>query len=396
MTDTAIAAIVDWLIGGARSQQQPTAMLDELCRRLVDAGLPLARVAVFVRTLHPNVMARRFIWQPGKPVQVDEAPYELSDDPSYQASPMPHVYAHGTALRRRLVDPDCPMDFPVLTEFRQQGVTDYIVIPLVFTDGAVHAYTCTTQAPQGFSDAHIAALDAITTPLARVAEIRALQRTAVNLLDTYVGKRNGARILAGHIRRGDVETIEAVFWYSDLRDFTGLNEALPPAELIALLNDYFEAVSSATGARGGEVLQFIGDAALVVFPVTPESGGRCGACRAALEAARAALDAIAAVNQTHAGDGRPTIRFGIGLHVGAVSWGNVGGVDRLGLNVIGPAVNRTARLQTLTKEVGVPLLMSQDFADALGVPCRPVGSFTLKGVPEPQAVYAINEAVTPA
>jgi adenylate cyclase len=393
MNGAEIEAAAAWLTDGARSAQQPDAVLDELCRRLVAAGLPLWRVAVFVRTLHPNVMARRFIWRPDAPVQLDEAPYRLSEDPNYQSSPMTAVYEHGTVIRRRLADPDCPMDYGVLHEFREQGITDYLIVPLVFTDGAIHAASWTTRAPEGFSDAHVAAIDAITKPFSRVAEIWALRRTAVNLLDTYVGKRSGARILAGHIRRGDVETIEAAFWYSDLRDFTALNETLAPPDLIALLNDYFEAVSTATAARGGEVLQFIGDAALVVFPARPETGGRRGACQAALGAARAALDAAATVNRARADAGRPTFRFGIGLHVGAVSWGNVGGVDRLGLNVIGPAVNRTARLETLTKEVGVPLLLSQDFADALGLTCRPVGTFELKGVPEPQAVYALDDAL---
>jgi adenylate cyclase len=210
-----------------------------------------------------------------------------------------------------------------------------------------------------------------------------LRRTATNLLEAYVGKRSGARILAGHVRRGDVETIEAALWYSDMRDFTALNEDLPPADLIALLNDYFGVVAGATGARGGEVLQFIGDAALVVFPVGAD--GRRAACDAALAAAHEALDAVATLNREST---RPAIRFGIGLHVGAVSWGNVGGVDRLGLNVIGPSVNRTARIEVLTKQAGVPLLVSEAFARALDRPCRLVGRFALKGVAEPQAVYA--------
>lgn len=389
MNDAAIAAAIDWMIDGARSAPQPDKMLDELCRRLVEAGLPLWRVAVFVRTLHPNVMARRFIWLPDAPVQLAEAPYALAEDPQYQASPMSDVYRDGVVIRRRIADPACPMDYGVLHEFREQGITDYVIVPLVFTNGEIHAASWTTRAPGGFTDDQLAALNRITRPLARVAEVRALRRTAVNLLDTYVGKRSGARILAGHVRRGDVETIEAAFWYSDLRDFTGLNESLAPAALIQLLNDYFGAVSSAAEARGGEVLQFIGDAALVIFPVGGE--GRAGACRAALEAARAALDTISAVNRAREPTGQATIRFGIGLHVGEVSWGNVGGVDRLGLNVIGPAVNRTARLETLTKDVGLPVLLSHDFAAALGLPCRKVGSFSLKGVPDPQTVYAPPE-----
>ena len=390
MNEAEIRAAADWLVDGARGTGRPEAVLDALCRRLVGAGLDLWRVAVFVRTLHPNVMARRFVWRPdAAAIDVAEAPYELAADPNYQASPMTTVYEHGQAIRRRLVDPGCPMDYSVLAEFREQGITDYLIVPLVFTDGAIHAVSWTTRAPDGFSDAQIAALEAIAKPLARIAEIWALRRTATTLLETYVGRRSGARILAGHVRRGDVETIEAAFWYSDLRGFTALNETLAPAALIALLNSYFGAVAEAVAARGGEVLQFIGDAALVIFPVG--EGGRHGACRDALEAARAALGAIDTINQERARTGQPAIRFGIGLHVGAVSWGNVGGVDRLGLNVVGPAVNRTARLEGLTKEVDRPLLLSEDFARALGAPCRALGQFVLRGVAEPQTVYAIDD-----
>src|SRR5260370_25548012 len=180
------------------------------------------------------------------------------------------------------------MEYGVRPEWRGQGITDYLIVPPGFPDGAIHAASWSTRAPEGFSDAHVAAIEAISTPFARVAEIRALRRTAVNLLDAYVGKRSGARILAGHIRRGDVETIEAAFWYSDLRDFTALNEMLAPPELIALLNEYFEAVSSAVAAPGGEVLQFIGDAALVVFPAPPVTGGRRRDRQAALRPALAA------------------------------------------------------------------------------------------------------------
>jgi adenylate cyclase len=387
MSAAQITAAVDWLIDGARSAPEAADVLDGLCRRLVEAGLPLWRVAVLVRTLHPQVMGRRFAWRAGAGVTVSAAPYETLERAEFLGSPVARVYQSGASLRYRLLDPACPIDHRLLSELRADGATDYLAVPLVFTDGQLHVASWATDAPQGFADAHLAAIDAVTKPLARVAEIRALGRTATSLLETYVGRRSGARILAGHIRRGDVETIEAALWYSDLRDFTLLNETLPPADLLALLNEYFEAVASAAAAHGGEVLQFIGDAALVIFPVGAAGSG--AACGGALAAARAALRAIDAVNRQRAADGQPTIRFGIGLHVGAVSWGNVGGLDRLGLNVIGPAVNRTARIETLTKQVGQPLLLSGEFAAALDEPTRPVGRFNLKGVPEPQTVYAV-------
>jgi adenylate cyclase len=389
MDDAQIKAAADWLIDGARSAPEATMVLDQLCGRLVAAGIPLARVSVFVRTLHPSVMGRRFSWRRGGAIETAAAGHEVLDSPVFKGSPVDLVYRTAEPVRRRLLDPACPIDHKVLEELRAEGATDYLAQPLVFSDGQLHAVTYVTDTPAGFSAAQLAGLDAILTPLARIAEIRAWRRTATNLLETYVGRLSGARILAGHIKRGDVETIEAAFWFSDLRDFTLLNETLAPSDLLALLNDYFEAVAGAAGTEGGEVLQFIGDAALVIFPVGVD--GRRGACRAALAAARTALAAVAALNGPRAAAGRPTIRFGIGLHVGAVSWGNVGGVDRLGLNVIGPAVNRTARLESLTKQVGRPLLVSQDFVDALGEPCRPVGQFTLKGVPDLQTVYAVDD-----
>src|SRR3954451_6963848 len=194
-----IKALVDWLVAGARSAPQPPQVLADLSERLVACGIPLWRVAVFVRTLHPQVMGRRFIWRPGTEGEVSEAPFELLESADFLENPIAQVYATGRALRRKLADPDCPMDFPVLSELRAEGITDYLASPLVFTDGDIHAVTCTTRQPGGFTDAQIAGIEAIITPLARVTEIRALRRMGSTLLDTYVGHDAGERILAGHI-----------------------------------------------------------------------------------------------------------------------------------------------------------------------------------------------------
>ena len=192
-----IKEVADWLIDGARSAPLPQQVLAQLSERLVACGIPLWRVAVFVRTLHPQVMGRRFIWRPGSEVEVSEAPFELLESADFLENPIAQVYATGRALRRKLADPDCPMDFPVLSELRAEGITDYLASPLVFTDGAIHAVTCTTRQAGGFTDAQIAGIEAIITPLARVAEIRALRRMGSMLLDTYVGHDAGERILAG-------------------------------------------------------------------------------------------------------------------------------------------------------------------------------------------------------
>ncbi|MGB9647999.1 MAG: hypothetical protein WCB44_23195, partial [Stellaceae bacterium] len=200
MSTCEIKEIADWLIDGARSAPQPAQVLAQLSERLVACGIPLWRVAVFVRTLHPQVMGRRFIWRPGTEVEVSEAPYELLERAAFLDNPIAQVYATGRVLRRKLADPDCAVDFPVLSELRAEGITDYLALPLVFTDGAIHAVTCTTQQAGGFTDAQMAGLETIITPLARVAEIRALRRMGSTLLDTYVGHDAGERILAGRIR----------------------------------------------------------------------------------------------------------------------------------------------------------------------------------------------------
>src|SRR6202022_2890813 len=186
MPTSDVKAVVEWLIDGARSAPQPQKVLTQLAERLVACGIPLWRVAVFVRTLHPNVMGRRFLWRPAAEVELTEAPFELLETEYFRDSPIARVYRTGELIRRKLADPDCPADFPVLADLRAEEVTDYLAAPLVFTDGAIHAVTCTTRQPGGFTDAQIAGIEAVITPLARVAEIRALGRTASIVLDPFL------------------------------------------------------------------------------------------------------------------------------------------------------------------------------------------------------------------
>ena len=204
----------EWLVDGARSAAQPQQIMAQLCDRLLCCGIPLWRAAVSVSTLHPQIVARRFIWRPGAEVEVSEGRFGLFDTPEFRDSPVAHVIATRETLRRRLADPACPLDFPILLERRSEGVTDYLATPLFFTDGTIHLATWTSRQPAGLSDMQIAGIEAIVAPLARVAEIWAMRRTAGTLLDTYVGPHAGARILAGQIRRGDIEKIHAAIWLS--------------------------------------------------------------------------------------------------------------------------------------------------------------------------------------
>jgi adenylate cyclase len=359
-----------------------------LCQRLVACGIPLWRVAVFVRTLHPDIMGRRFMWRPDAAVEVSSAPYAVVESDEFRKSPVMHVYETGATLRRRLADPNCPMDFAILNDFIADGVTDYVAAPLHFMNGEIHVATWTTQAPGGFTPRQIAGLEAITAPLARVAEIWALRRVGGTLLDTYVGRHAGARILAGQIRRGDTEAIHAAIWLSDMRGFTALADRLAPQLLIDLLNRYFGAQVPAILERGGEVLKFMGDGLLAIFPVAPDDANANIACANALAAARDARERISALSPP--ADAR-NVRFGLALHLGDLLYGNIGGESRLDFTCIGPAVNLAARLEKLAGELGRAILASADFAQRCPGELTPVGEFSVKGFDAPQRVYGLPD-----
>ncbi len=377
-------AIAAWLVDGARSAQEPQAVLAELCERLVAAGIPLWRVGVFVRTLHPQVMGRRFLWVQGSGVTVSEAPHEMIETEEFKNSPVARVYSEGRPLRRRLCDPACLVDFPVLMELKGEGVTDYLATPLIFTDGAVHAASWTTRQPSGFSASEVHAIEALVPALARVAEVRALRRTAKNLLDTYVGPHAGARILTGQIRRGDTEVIEAAIWLSDMRGFTALANTLRPRFLIELLNRYFDCQVPAIARHGGEVLKFVGDGLLAIFPVA--EAAMTDVCGRALRAAVEARDAIATLSSAP-DSAVGTVRFGVALHLGEVLYGNIGAGNRLDFTCIGPAVNLAARIEELSAHLGRAILTSSDFAQHCGSDLIPLGDFALPGLQTPQSIF---------
>jgi adenylate cyclase len=308
----------------------------------------------------------------------------------FRLSPILRIYETGAPLRRRLADPDCPDDFAILRDLACEGATDYFGTPLLFTNGEIHVATWTTRAPGGFSDRHIAGIEAIVAPLARIAEIYALRRTASTLLDTYVGRHAGERILAGQIRRGHTETIHAAIWLSDMRGFTALADRLAPQLLTDLLNRYFEAQIPAILEHGGEVLKFMGDGLLAIFPVAPDDPAGAQACAAALAAAHEARDRIAAIADAN-GAGAGLVRFGLALHHGDVLYGNIGGEQRLDFTCIGPAVNLAARLEKLAGELGRAVVTSDEFARHCPGALVPLGAFALRGFEAMQEVHGLAD-----
>ena len=271
MNATELQKLIDWLIDGARSATSPPRMMAETCERLVAAGLPLWRVGVFVRTLHPDIIGRNFIWRPGAEVVVGTADYESLDSPEYRSSPLAIVFGEGREVRIAIDDPESRR-FPFFDDMRAEGVTDYIALPLLYIDGSVHASSWTTKQPGGFSDEQLTALRSLVPPLARLIEIISLRRTASILLDTYVGNRAGERIIGGQIRRGHTDTMHAAIWLSDLRGFTALSDRLPAETVVDILNHYFDCQVSAIRTHGGEVLKFMGDGLLAVFPIAEADG----------------------------------------------------------------------------------------------------------------------------
>lgn len=369
-------ALREWLVAGAPGATSPVDVVERMARDLVGGRVPLARLAVFVTTLHPNVLGRSFTWEPGTPVRVNLLTDEIRRSHEFTDSPVAWVGEHRAELRWRAGEPD--RGFGVLRTLAARGCVEYVGMPLCFTNGEVHAVTYACHA--ALSDAQMEALRGLLEPLARVAEIYALRRLAENLVTTYVGTRAGARVLAGKIHRGDVETIRAAIWFSDLRGYTELSGRTPAKELIATINRVFDAQVPAVEQRGGEVLKFIGDGMLAIFP---EGGGIAGACAAALDAARQAVAAVAATET-----GGPPLRIGVGLHVGDVEYGNIGGASRLDFTAIGAAVNLAARLEGLTGKLGRAVVVSDAFARAHGGRFDELGAFELKGVGAPQRAFA--------
>jgi adenylate cyclase len=379
-----VQPIAEWLDAGAPGARAPQDILSQFCRRAIGAGIALSRVAVFVRTLHPNVFGRGYFWREDTgEVEMDEATYDFVGTREHLQSTPAAVWSSGEEIRRRLADPGCPMDYPVLEDLRKEGMTDYLVVPLRFMSGEVHAASFATRRPGGFADAELAALRRLLPPFTRLAEIAALNRKAQNILDAYLGAQAGAKVLAGQIRRGDGETIRAVIWFCDLRESTPLADSMSREEFLRLLNEYFERVLGPVQRKGGEVLRFIGDAALAIFPVGAASVE--DACTRALAAAN---EAVFRMNEFNAG--RPTpLGFGIGLHLGEVLYGNIGTPTRIEFTVIGAAANEAARIEGLCKDLKTSLLISAEVARHLPGPFRSLGRHRLRGVGEPVEVFTL-------
>jgi adenylate cyclase len=380
-------SLVDWLLSRESRTKDGAAMFDELCWRLVGHGVPLWRANLSVGTLHPQLMGLGFRWKRSGGVTEFRVRHGMERHPDYLESPMRPALEQGVAVRYRLEAETPELDkYPLLRQLRDEGGTDYIACPLALAVGRHHVITWATDRPGGFEPAQLATLKMVLPALSLFVEAKMMERRTSILLDTYLGRTIGRHILDGEIFRGESRRLRAALMAVDLRDSTGLADRLPGEELIRLLDDYFEAVAGAVHAEGGEILKFVGDGVLAIF--APEGRPDGEAAAAAYAAAAEIVRRIDVANENRDIVGQELIRFGIGLHLGEIYYGNVGAADRLDYTAIGPAVNLVCRLEGLTKTLQRPVLLSESFAKAAGAPVTALGRHTMRGLAEPQAVFA--------
>jgi adenylate cyclase len=393
MDAAVLRTISDWLIDGARSAATPALMMAECCERFVAAGVPLSQVGVYLQTLHPEVFGRGFVWRPGAEVEIGTVDYGFQQTPEFRQSPLSLVFQQRREFR---ADPFAATSeaFPILIDLRNEGATDYLALPLTFLNGDVHASSWITKQPGGFSDMQVSAIRSLIPALSRYIEVIALRRIASMLLDTYVGTRAGERILGGQIRRGHTEMMHAAIWLSDLRGFTPLSDRLPPETVVDILNRYFDCQVAPIREQGGEVLKFMGDGLLAVFPIAAHGGDRAEVCARVLCAARAAHANVEAL-EYHVGDTVERFRFGVALHVGQLLYGNIGGANRLDFTCIGPAVNLAARLEKIAGRLDRTVVASEDFAGICDDGWTDLGAFPIAGLAREQRVFGLQDEAAP-
>jgi adenylate cyclase len=379
--------VVHWLTNGTRDERFIDNIFLQMCERLQRAGIPVKRATLHVMIQHPQWLGAKIMWADGlREAEITRADHEVRERSEYIGSPVSEIHDGATELRENLErDAALGRQHAVYEEMRAMGLTDYVAWPLYHTLGKRHVVTFATDRPGGFDHTHVEGLMRLLPVLALVSEIRIKNRLARTLLETYVGSHAGELILAGATRRGTGTTVRAAIMICDLRDFTRISDNWPRDDVIDLLNGYFDAMSEPIARHGGEILKFIGDGLLAIFPLSQPN-----ACANLLHAVTEARQAMMALNETNLEAGWAPLNYGIGVHVGDVMYGNIGSSSRLDFTVIGPAVNMASRLETLTKQVGKPVLLSHAFADLVKdeFELERVGEYPVRGFNDPIELFA--------
>ena len=385
---------LDWLVTGTKDERFIDEIFVELCNRLRASGISVARGVLAFRIRHPQWLGARILWKAGmSEAEIVTYGYGSENTPEYLNSPIRDIHQGASEIRHHLnVDAIDEAGYTIYEELRSEGLTDYCAWPIEHTFGKRHVASFSSDRPGGFSDEEIVALKNLLPALALVSEIRLKNRMTRTLLETYVGPHAGEKILNGATTRGSGMTVGAAILICDLRNFTHISDLWPRDDVIELLNGYFDAMCDPIEEFGGEILKFMGDGLLAIFPLSNPD-----ACGNLLKAIARAQRSLIALNEINRQKGHDPLGYGIGVHVGDVMYGNIGSKTRLDFTVIGPAVNIASRLETLTKETGRNVLFSEEFVRMAGngTGVESLGPWLLRGLETPVEVYALPQNPAP-
>lgn len=405
IVDTHIWAVQEGLRGADAYE-----LFDGYCQRLVIHGTPLWRAHTAMETLHPQWSGYGMTWRRDlNAIAPEQYAHGSLEEAEWTDSPFNHlvVRAEGgeesPSMRRRLEQGPDQRDFPILQEFFAGGGTDYVAHIFPFgkdgdrSQGTGVVYSFATDREGGFSDDDTTLVQATLPALSLAMKAHAGHVIASGLLATYLGEDAGRRVHAGSIMRGSLDNLRAVLWYADIRGFTAVSDSAPGPVVVELLNDVFEILTASLRERGGQVLKFIGDGMLAIFPF--EEADRVETCRRALDAATEAMCNIEALNAAREARGAPLASVDLALHLGDALYGNVGAIDRLDFTVIGPAINEAARIEALCEPLGRAVLVSAEFVDGMKAPdsrLTSLGRHALRGVKERKEIFALDLRAAPA
>ncbi len=386
--------LLNWVLQEAPAIASSRELTAALARHMRSVRIPLWRLGIVIPILHPQVVAFSQHWYSvtGELQEVD-IDFESLQSPEYLNSPLVPIFEGAGGIRRRLDISEPLLDYGILHEYHAEGATDYVVMPMHFSDGQINALFLVSNQPGGFTTADLGHIYEILAVLGRIYEVHTLQYKAASLLDTYLGSHAGERVLNGLIRRGDGQDIRAVIWFCDLRGSTPLAQAMSRDEFLGCLNDFFDCVAGAVLDHGGQILRFIGDAALAIFPIEDELDDRSleASCKRAIAAAHEASSRMKSYNAKRVNESAQELGYGIGLHVGDVTYGNIGTGNRLEFTVIGEAANLAARIESLCKRLDESVLLSADFAICCLDHVVSLGEHQLQGIDGPREIFALRD-----
>ncbi|MDL2410693.1 adenylate/guanylate cyclase domain-containing protein [Rhizobium calliandrae] len=385
--------LAGWIIGKGLSTNNIGDILEGVAEGLITLGYPLLRASITMPAIDPLQRGFSVAWQRSSSISVDIQGHDEAGQEMFRRSPISYLVANGLRYGRwKLPSDEYATLYPLLKELSDLGATDYLLKLTAYPEGTALAgvgFSLAGEGPGGFSERQIADLDIFLPSLALACYRIAATRIATDMLAVYTGTRTSGRILSGQTQRGEGAAIYAAILLADLKNFTLLNENHAPNHIVAWLNEHFETIGRPVEQEGGEILKFMGDSLLAIFPADMENPAE--ACRRALSAAKEAQEANATLNRRRLAAAQPEILVDIVLHVGEVFYGNVGAVRRLDFTAIGKAVNEAARIEKLCDTVDRSLLASKAFASHFQALFEKVGTFSLKGVTRPAEIYALAE-----